>query len=100
MQPDRAAADPGSASAFARNTTAARNLFSIPKALKALFEKVPLRVYGANELPQSAPGRAAGPSLYVFARARDVEAGWPSFNPGCLKWQVGFSVLRAWGVAC
>jgi metaxin len=74
------------------------SLFSIPAPIKAVFDAVPVVVYGANDLPgvrpvkQQQQGRKNGEKekakLYVFCREEDVENGGPSFNPGCLRWQV------------
>lgn len=83
---------------FTRQTTAVKNLFSIPTPVKKLFDKVPVVTYPANELPQRSPGAkgrkrdgdgdAKLPSLCVFCREGEENEGRPSFNPGCLKWQV------------
>ncbi|KAI9643905.1 hypothetical protein NHQ30_007256 [Ciborinia camelliae] len=81
---------------FTRQTNAVKDLFSIPRPVKKLFDKVPVLIYPANELPQRSPGAnrrsdrdARLPSLYIFCREGDegVNGGRPSFNPGCLKWQ-------------
>jgi metaxin len=73
---------------FSRQTNKVRNLFSIPAPIRTLFDLVPVLVYPPNELPQRAPKPARIPTLYVFTRKEDATAGKPSFNPGCLKWQV------------
>ncbi|TGO30831.1 hypothetical protein BPAE_0003g01160 [Botrytis paeoniae] len=81
---------------FTRQTNAVKDLFSIPRPVKKLFDKVPVVTYPANELPQRSPGArgrrndrdARLPSLYIFCREGEEEnEGRPSFNPGCLKWQ-------------
>lgn len=81
---------------FTRQTNAVKDLFSIPKPVKKLFDKVPIITYPANGLPQRSPGAknskndrdARLPSLYIFCREGEEDEGKPSFNPGCLKWQV------------
>lgn len=89
---------------FTRQTNAIKDLFSIPRPVKKLFDTVPVFTYPANELPQRSPGanrrteRDVGlPSLYIFCKEDDekVDGGRPSFNPGCLKWQVGLPIGRA-----
>ncbi|KAF7874131.1 hypothetical protein EAF04_002803 [Stromatinia cepivora] len=81
---------------FTRQTNAVKDLFSIPKPVKKLFDKVPVITYPANGLPQRSPGAKDGkndrdtrlPSLYIFCRdSEEANEGKPSFNPGCLKWQ-------------
>jgi hypothetical protein len=74
---------------FKRQANRVRNLFSIPEPLKRLFDKVPVLTYPPDELPQRTPRPTKLPSLYVFIGDEDAAAGRPSFNPGCLKWQVG-----------
>jgi metaxin len=63
--------------------------FSIPAPVKQLFDLVPVLTYPPNQLPLRAPKPARIPSLYVFCKDQDAAAGRPSFNPSCLKWQVG-----------
>jgi metaxin len=74
---------------FKRQANRVRNLFSIPEPLKRLFDKVPVLTYPPDELPQRTPRPTKLPSLYIFIGDEDAAAGRPSFNPGCLKWQVG-----------
>lgn len=76
-------------SQFTKQTEYVQNFFSIPAPIKTLFDYVPVLVYPPNELPQRAPRPSRIPTLYVFSREEDVAEGNPSFNPGCLKWQVG-----------
>jgi metaxin len=68
-----------------------RSLFSVPTPIKQLFDRFPILTYAANELPQRAPRRRDAHTLYVFASEKDAMNGAPSYNPGCLKWQV-----RSW----
>jgi len=75
-------------SSFSRGTRNLRDFFSIPTPLKKLFDLVPVVVYPPNQLPHRAPKSARVATLYVFSTAQDAAAGRPSFNPGCLKWQV------------
>ncbi|ESZ91674.1 hypothetical protein SBOR_7931 [Sclerotinia borealis F-4128] len=82
---------------FTRQTNAIKDLFSIPRPIKKLFDKVPVLTYPPNELPQRSTGAKGSrgdkyarlPSLYIFCREGDegVDGDRPSFNPGCLKWQ-------------
>jgi metaxin len=90
-------------SAFSRQAQNVRDFFSVPAPVKRLFEAVPLLVYESNELPERAlkvkgggKGTRGGnvPSLYVFAKEEDARSGRPSFNPGCLRWQVSFLAWR------
>jgi metaxin len=78
-----------SSSSFKQQASRVRNLFSIPAPVKWLFDRVPVLSYPPNELPQRTPRPTKLPSLYVFIRDEDAAASRPSFNPGCLKWQVG-----------
>ena len=82
-------APPSSQTALSQQTSKARDFFSIPGPVKSLFDKVPVLTYPPNELPQRAPKHAKIPSLYVFIKNEDAAAGRPSYNPSCLKWQVG-----------
>lgn len=72
----------------------------IPRPLQYLFDSVPLRVYEATELPaRSRPATSDTlPTLYVFASEEDARLGRPSFNPGCLKWQVSFCLPLRWAI--
>jgi metaxin len=65
------------------------SLLTIPSPVKALFDKFPVQTYAPNPLPQRAPSASVLPSLYVFCSEQDAAAGRPSYNPACLKWQVG-----------
>jgi metaxin len=62
----------------------------VPRPLQQLFDLVPLVTYDANALPARSQSATSGqlPTLYVFASEHDALHGLPSFNPGCLKWQV------------
>ena len=62
----------------------------IPKPLQRLFDHFPLRAYDANDLPERAQHLTTSdlPTLFVFSTDADARLGLPSFNPGCLKWQV------------
>lgn len=65
------------------------SIFRIPAPLKRVFDKFPLVQYGENELPLRAPKEKDQHILHVFTTEGDANDGKPSFNPGCLKWQVG-----------
>ncbi len=64
------------------------SLFSIPSPLRQLFNKFPLVTYAANDLPARASGSRERHALYIFATEESAREGRPSYNPGCLKWQV------------
>ncbi len=76
-------------STFSKSTRKVQDFFSIPVPVKRLFDLVPVVTYPPNQLPLRAPKPARIPSLYVFSKDQDAAAGRPSFNPSCLKWQVG-----------
>lgn len=65
-----------------------RSLFDIPAPLKRIFDRFPLVTYDENQRPLRAPQDSAEQVLHVFTTAEDAKHGRPSFNPGCLKWQV------------
>ncbi|GAB7365641.1 hypothetical protein MBLNU230_g6705t1 [Neophaeotheca triangularis] len=67
--------------------TQQRGWFSIPPALKEIFDRYPLVEYARNELPLRAPRKREENVLYIFTTERDARAGRASFNPACLKWQ-------------
>jgi len=62
----------------------------IPRPLQVLFDTFPLRTYEANGLPERAERLTTSdlPTLYLFCTEEDARTGLPSYNPGCLKWQV------------
>lgn len=62
--------------------------FRTPQSVKRLFDRFPLRTYPPNELPQRTATSRAQHTLYIFTTAEGAKVGAPSFNPGCLKWQV------------
>lgn len=64
------------------------SIFRIPPPLKRVFDKFPLVQYGENELPLRASRQKDQHVLHVFTTLEDAKKGRPSFNPGCLKWQV------------
>lgn len=71
-----------------------RSVFDIPPALKRIFDRFPLVTYAENERPLRAPQRPRdGHVLYVFATVEGASKGRASFNPACLKWQVGSETL-------
>ena len=82
-----------------------RSIFSLPAPVKRVFDKFPLREYEREELPERARrvvegigARTGGNVLHVFASEEDAKLGRPSWNPGCLKWQVRYrshSLLEA-----
>ena len=68
------------------------SIFRIPTSLKRVFDKFPLVQYDENELPLRAPKDKSQHVLHVFTTDKDAREGKPSFNPGCLKWQVRLMV--------
>ena len=71
-----------------------RGFFEIPPRLKRVFDKFPLITYGDNELPVKAQAKRTENVLYIFTPLEGARYGKPSFNPACLKWQVGISIAR------
>lgn len=61
----------------------------IPRPLQRLFDATPLVTYPPNELPYRSPAPNDLPTLHVFITEAGAARGLPSFNPSCLKWQVG-----------
>jgi hypothetical protein len=64
------------------------SIFSVPTPIKQLFDRFPLLTYPVNELPQRAPRDRSAHVLYIFTSGEGARNGVPSYNPGCLKWQV------------
>lgn len=77
----------GKAATSRPQTRSARDFFRVPPALKRVFDKFPLVIYEANELPIRAAKRREKHALYIFATEEGARDGRPSFNPGCLRWQ-------------
>jgi metaxin len=69
------------------------SIFRIPAPLKRIFDKFPLVQYDENHLPLRAPKDKSQHVLHVFTTDEEAKSGKPSYNPGCLKWQV-------WTIAC
>lgn len=65
--------------------------FTTPQPIKRLFDKFPLYTYPHNELPERTAQHRDQNALYVFTTDDGTRRGLPSYNPGCLKWQVGIS---------
>lgn len=59
-----------------------------PEIVKRVFDRFPVRTYEACELPHGRTSSRDEHALFVFTTEADAEAGRPSYNPGCLKWQV------------
>ena len=76
----------------ARETS--RQWFITPQLIRRLFDKFPLRIYPVNELPHRSLRKRDRHSLWIFTTNQGAQLGKPSFNPGCLKWQV--SGQRNW----
>ena len=86
-----------------------RDWFSIPRPLKQLFDTFPLVTYPSNGSPLRVTSRRLNdhgdddadlPSLYVFCSSQDALLGRPSFNPGCLKWQVRSNGIFCYFLSC
>lgn len=73
------------------------SIFSIPPPVKRVFDEFPLVTYKENELPLRAPRSRGVHVLHVFTTKKEAESGKPSFNPACLKWQVGQPALQCAG---
>lgn len=71
------------------------DVFRLPEPIKQIFDRFPLKIYPANELPKNARRRRDRHALYVFVDKAGARAGRPSFNPACLKWQ---AYLRFHGI--
>ena len=69
------------------------SIFRIRAPLKRIFDKFPLVQYDENHLPLRAPKDKSQNVLHVFTTEEEAKSGKPSYNPGCLKWQV-------WTIAC
>lgn len=67
----------------------ARHLFTVPAPIKRIFDKFPLTTLPPNDLPQCPNTSPQGNKLFVFTDPVSAKRGRPSFNPQCLKWQVG-----------
>ncbi|KAH6690560.1 hypothetical protein F5X68DRAFT_274472 [Plectosphaerella plurivora] len=70
---------------------------AVPSPIAALFKRVPLAVYAANDLPLRSPSSERDrtlPILYVFTTEDGARRGKPSFNPSCLKWQTILKIAR------
>ena len=66
------------------------DLIQLPTPLKRIFDLFPLKTYAANDLPWRSP-HLQGNVLHVFTTEEGSATNAPSFNPACLKWQVGNS---------
>ena len=62
--------------------------FATPQPIKLLFDRFPLITYPPNELPLRTARHREKHALYIFTTDEGAKRGAPSFNPGCLKWQV------------
>ena len=71
-----------------------RGLLSIPPPLKRIFDKFPLATHAENALPLRARAIGEENALYMFTSREEARLGRPSFNPSCLKWQVGHTACR------
>lgn len=67
-----------------------RSWFAIPTPIRYLFDHTPLITYARSSLPIRSPSDddRHQNTLYVFTTPADAACGAPSYNPGCLKWQV------------
>lgn len=60
----------------------------LPAPVKRIFDEFPLKIYSANQLPQRTVTFRDEHTLFVFIGEGHAKSGGPSYNPGCLKWQV------------
>ena len=70
-----------------------KGIFTIPRLIKTLFDTFPLITYPAYPAPARSPKPTTRARLYVWTapdQARKPGGGY-SFDPECLKWQVGGS---------
>jgi metaxin len=84
---------PGGPPAASWTSQQQNSIFRIPAPLKRIFDKFPLVQYDENHLPLRAPKDKSQHVLHVFTTDEEAKCGKPSYNPGCLKWQV-------WTIAC
>jgi hypothetical protein len=89
---ERAEQETSPTSGSSRASSGFTRLFSIPTPIRMLFDSVPVVVYEPNGLPQRASRETRLPTLYIFSTEKAAAAGRPSFNPSCLKWQVGLQL--------
>ena len=78
--------------------TAGWSIFSVPRPIKRVFDAFPLPRLPAQRPPRpaaAARAAASGHALFLWTMPEDAEARRASFNPGCLKWQVGFPPAKA-----
>jgi metaxin len=78
-----------------RQKSLSSSIFSVPAPIKQLFDQFPLLTYPINDLPQRAPRHRNSHVLYVFTTDAGAIQSAPSYNPACLKWQVGVLLLPA-----
>ena len=64
------------------------SFFTAPEPIQKLFRRVPLVTYPANELPHRSRRHTSDNVLYIFTTDAGARMDAPSYNPGCLKWQV------------
>lgn len=81
-------------------TASSPEWFTTPQLIRRLFDEFPLRTYPVNELPRRSPQNRDRHALWIFTTCRGARVGAPSFNPGCLKWQVGSSRNKRLGDTC
>lgn len=67
----------------------ARHFFTVPAPIKRIFDRFPLTTLPPNDLPRRSTPTRQGNKLFVFTDPISARHGRPSFNPQCLKWQVG-----------
>jgi len=75
------------------------SFFTAPEPIQKLFSKVPLVNYPANELPHRSRRCLSDNVLYIFTTESGARMDAPSFNPGCLKWQVRRQLIHIDDVA-
>ena len=71
----------------AAKATSSSPWWSLPPAIRRVFDNFPLVTYPSDPLPQRAHRGRNENILYIFQSADPKHRDAPSFNPSCLKWQ-------------
>ena len=72
-----------------------KSFFTIPPLIKTIFDTFPLITYPAYPAPARCPKPTTRPRLYAWTTPEEARkpGGGYSFDPECLKWQVGGIIL-------
>jgi metaxin len=87
--PNGTSKQPRSKSSFSARTSSSSpsSWFSLPPAIRRVFDKFPLVTLPAIPHPQRSPWSRNEHILYIFQSNDGKLSDGPSFNPSCLKWQ-------------